>query len=379
MPKKVVIVGGGVVGSFVANKLAYKLSSEVRKGEVEITVIELAQVLHYQPGYLYVPFMELPSDVMFRSPKKVLSPLVKLVEKPAAKIDLKAKKVQTADGAEYPYDYLVVASGAVARTDAIPGFNKTWYTLWTYEGAKALRERLRSFTRGTLVFSVTSTPYKCPVAPYEFLFMFDDYLMSTGLKKDVKLIFTTVAPHLHAQPNVNKFLEEQMKMRGIEYRTKFEVKEIKEGEVVGPETIKADLVVAVSKHTPADVVVNSGLVDQSGWLPVDKSTLQIQGGSGVEYAIGDTTNLAVPKAGSVAHFQSEVVASRIHEEITLGHADTVYRGRVICFIMTGFEEATQVSWNYENPALYPPPSSKFFARLKDLTNYSIWGVMRCGL
>ncbi|MEM1596925.1 MAG: FAD/NAD(P)-binding oxidoreductase [Pyrobaculum sp.] len=379
MSKKVVIVGGGVGGAFVANKLAGKLGASIRKGEVEVTVIEPARQLVYQPGFLYVPFSELPPEVMFRSPRKVYSPLVRLVEKPAAKIDLKSRKVQTADGAEYPYDYLVVATGSVPRTDSLPGFNKTWFTLWTYEGAKALREALRRLTKGTLVFSVASTPYKCPVAPYEFLFMFDEYLMATGLKKDVKIVFTTVAPHLHAQPNVNKFLEEEMKNRGIEYRTKFQVNEVKEGEVVGTETLKADLVVLVPKHTPADVVVNSGLVDQSGWLPVDKYTLEIQGGSGVEYGIGDTTNLAVPKAGSVAHFESEVVASRIYEELTLGHADTKYTGRVICFIMTGLEEATQVSWNYERPAMYPPPASRFFARLKDMTNYSIWGVMRCGL
>jgi sulfide:quinone oxidoreductase len=52
---------------------------------------------------------------------------------------------------------------------------------------------------------------------------------------------------------------------------------------------------------------------------------------------------------------------------------------VICFILTGFEEATQVSLNYENPAKYPPPPSRFFLRLIDMTNYSIWSAIRCGL
>lgn len=149
--------------------------------------------------------------------------------------------------------------------------------------------------------------------------------------------------------------------------------------MVGTESIKADLVVLVPKHTPADVVANSGIVDQSGRLPADKYTLEIQGGPGVECGIGDTTNLAVLEVGAVAHFQSEVVASWVYEDIALGHADTKYTGRVICFIMTGLEEATQVLWNYERPAMYPPPASRFFARLKDMTNYSIWGVMRCGL
>ncbi|ABO08858.1 NAD(P)/FAD-dependent oxidoreductase [Pyrobaculum calidifontis] len=377
--RRVVIVGGGVGGAFTANKLATKAFAKVKKGELEVVVVEPEENVVYQPGFLYVPFKELPSEVMFRPVRKVLHPLVNLVKKPATKIDVKNRKVVLGDGSEIQYDYLVLATGAVVKTDHFPGFKKVWHTFWTYEGAKALREALSKFAKGTLVFSVASTPFKCPVAPYEFLFYFDDVLMKTGRKKDVKIVFTTVAPHLHAQPNVNKFLEEEFRNRGIEYRTKFEVKEVREGEVVGPETLKGDLIIVVPKHTAAEVAFNSGLVDQGGWVPVDKYTLQIAGGNGVEYAIGDTTNLAVPKAGSVAHFQSEVVADRIYEDMEFGHADSVYNGRVICFILTGTEEATQVSWNYDGPALYPVPSNKFMMRLKDLTNFSIWSAVRCGL
>jgi len=107
----------------------------------------------------------------------------------------------------------------------------------------------------------------------------------------------------------------------------------------------------VPQHGGAEVAVKSGIGDRAGWVPVDKYTLQIQVqvATGAEMALGDATNLPVPKAGAVAHFQSEVVASRIAEEIQLGHADTKYNGRVISFILTGVEEATQVSWNYENP------------------------------
>jgi sulfide:quinone oxidoreductase len=381
MPKSVVIVGGGVGGLFTANKLTSKLASEVRRGEVSITLVEPQEKQVYQPGFLYVPFSELPPDVMFRPVSKLVPPLVRVEREPAAKIDLPNKKVVLQSGKELKYDYLVVTTGAVVKTDAFPGFGQAWHTLWTSEGARRLREALSRFNGGTVVVSVTSTPYKCPVAPYEFLGLLNDYLMATGLRAKTKVVFTTVAPHLHAQPQVNKFLEEQLKLWGFEYRTKFQINAIEPGKVSGPEEIKADLIVAVPPHGGAEVVVKSGIGDQAGWVPVDKHTLQIQaqGATGAEMALGDATNLPVPKAGAVAHFQSEVVASRIAEEIQLGHADTKYNGRVICFILTGFEEATQVSWNYENPAKYPPPPSRFFLRLKDMTNYSIWSAIRCGL
>ncbi|MEM0484452.1 MAG: FAD/NAD(P)-binding oxidoreductase, partial [Pyrobaculum sp.] len=324
---------------------------------------------------------ELTPDVMFKPVSKLVSPLVKVEREPAAKIDLSAKKIVLQSGKELKYDYLIVATGAVVKTGSYPGFGEAWHTLWTYEGAKRLREALRRFNGGTIVVSVTSTPYKCPVAPYEFLGLLNDYLMATGLRAKTKVIFTTVAPHLHAQPQVNKFLEEIMRMWGFDYKTKFQVNAIEPGKISGPEEIKADLIMAVPPHGGSEVVTKSGIGDQAGWVPVDRHTLQIQaqGATGAEYAIGDATNLPVPKAGSVAHFQSEIVSSRIAEEIQLGYSDTEYDGRVICFILTGFEEATVVSWNYENPAKYPPPPSRFFNRLKDMTNYSIWSVMRCGL
>jgi sulfide:quinone oxidoreductase len=379
--KSVVVVGGGAGGIFTANRLAFKLASEIRKGEVSITVVEPQDRLVYQPGFLYVPFKELTPDVMFKPVSKLLSPLVKVEREPAAKIDLPSKKVVLQSGKELKYDYLVVATGAVVKTQAFPGFGEAWHTLWVPEGAKRLREALRRFNGGTIVFSVTSTPFKCPVAPYEFLGLLNDYLMATGLRAKTKVIFTTVAPHLHAQPQVDKFIKEIMNMWGFEYRTKFQVNSIEPGKISGPEELKADLIIAVPPHGGEEVVIKSGIGDQAGWIPVDRYTLQIQaqGATGAEYAIGDATNLPVSKAGSVAHFQSEVVSSRIAEEIQLGYSDTRYDGRVICFILTGFEEATVASWNYENPAKYPPPPSRFFNRLKDMINYSIWSVLRCGL
>ncbi|WP_052886109.1 NAD(P)/FAD-dependent oxidoreductase [Thermoproteus uzoniensis] len=379
--KSIVVVGGGVGGLFTANKLASKLSAELRRGEVSLTVVEPQEQQVYQPGFLYVPFKELGPDVMFRRVDRLVSPLIRLEREPAARIDMANKKVVLQSGRELKYDYLVAATGSVVKTEAFPGFGEVWHTLWTYEGAKRLREALRKFNGGTIAVSVTSTPYKCPVAPYEFLGLLNDYLMATGLRAKTKVVFTTVAPHLHAQPQVNKFLEEALSMWGFEYRVNFKINAVEPGKLSGPEEIKADLIIAVPPHGGAKVVVESGIVDQAGWIPVDKNTLQIQAqvATGAEYALGDATNLPVPKAGAVAHFQSEVVASRIAEEIQLGHSDTTYDGRVICFILTGFEEATQVSWNYENPAKRPPPPSRFFVRLKDMTNYSIWSVMRCGL
>jgi sulfide:quinone oxidoreductase len=76
---------------------------------------------------------------MFRAVSKLVSPLVRVEREPAAKVDLPNKKAALQSGKELKYDYLAVATGAVVKTDAFPGFGQAWHTLWTYEGARRLR------------------------------------------------------------------------------------------------------------------------------------------------------------------------------------------------------------------------------------------------
>ncbi len=96
----------------------------MRRGEVSINLVEPQEKQVYQPGFLYVPFSELPPDVMFRPVSKLVPPLVRVEREPAAKIDLPNKKVVLQSGKELKYDYLVVGTGAVVKTDAFPGFGQ---------------------------------------------------------------------------------------------------------------------------------------------------------------------------------------------------------------------------------------------------------------
>ncbi|MCY0874357.1 MAG: NAD(P)/FAD-dependent oxidoreductase, partial [Acidianus infernus] len=52
--KKIVILGGGIGGTILANRLAKKLSSEINKGNVEITVLDKKDYHVYQPSQLLV-------------------------------------------------------------------------------------------------------------------------------------------------------------------------------------------------------------------------------------------------------------------------------------------------------------------------------------
>ena len=120
MPQHIVIVGGGVGGTIVANLLARTLHAQ----EAEVTLIDSSGQHVYMPLWLYMPFNQLPaqSDQLVRREQGLLNKHVRLVVGDVKKIDVNNREVLVAhrNGAEasgatmesYPYEYLILATGA---------------------------------------------------------------------------------------------------------------------------------------------------------------------------------------------------------------------------------------------------------------------------
>jgi sulfide:quinone oxidoreductase len=87
------------------------------------------------------------------------------------------------------------------------------------------------------------------------------------------------------------------------------------------------------------VIKESGLVDESGWVAVDRQTMQTRF-PGV-YALGDVTTIPLkmgkplPKAGVFAHAQAEVVVKNIAHSITGKGNSAAFDGVGKCFIEIG--------------------------------------------
>jgi sulfide:quinone oxidoreductase len=134
-----------------------------------------------------------------------------------------------------------------------------------------------------------------------------------------------------------------------------------------------DLLVAIPPHRGVELVEAAGLGDR-GWVEVDGGTLEAVHADNV-YAIGDTADTSVPKAGSVAHYQAGVVAQRIASELRNRPATEVYHGKTVCFIETGMDAASYVEFDYETPPSPPSPSKKLhWAKLA--YNESYWLTAR---
>lgn len=63
---KILIVGGGMGGTILANNLARRLHDELHAGKVRITMLSASERHMYQPGLLYVALGRMMPDELYR-------------------------------------------------------------------------------------------------------------------------------------------------------------------------------------------------------------------------------------------------------------------------------------------------------------------------
>lgn len=375
--KRIVVLGGGVGGTMVANRLVRELANEVRRGEIEVTLVAEEGVHQYQPGYLFVAFNHAPMEHFEKPQKNLLVSGVKLVNKSAKTIDPKTNSIKMADGGTLKYDYLVISTGSHPTMETVPGLAEDGNTFYTAEEAEKLRDKLLSLDGGRIVVAV-DVPHKCPVAPLEFTFMLDDYLKQLGKRNKFEIIYTYPIGRLHSLVPVAEWAEPEFQKRGIQSEVYFNIDHVDPVnhvvESLEGSSYNYDLLVVVPAHRGAKVILDSGIGDEGGWIPTDRYTLRMEGSENV-YVLGDATNLPVSKAGSTAHYQADVVVSNIIDNIKGLPANHRYDGKVFCFIEGGLDKATYISFSYTNPP-QPNEPSEMLHWFKLMYNEIYWLSVR---
>jgi sulfide:quinone oxidoreductase len=375
MPAKIVVLGGGVGGTLVANLLDKALGREAH-----VTVVDPTGMHDYQPGYLYVALGEAKGHWLSREERTLLRRGVDLAIEEAIRIHPEAGTVQLARGGSLEWDYLVIATGARLVPDQIPGLSEGSFDFYSLAGAERLGQELRRFQGGRIKVGVAGIPYKCPPAPIEFTFMVDGYLRGRGLRDKSEIELLSPLNRAFTIESASKLIQPIMERRGIGLTTFFNVEAVDPSagvvESLEGEKQEYDLLVLVPPHEGAEVVKASNLGDVSGWLPTDRATLNVGDHENV-FAIGDATDLPISKSGSTAHFEAPVVASRIASLITGTAPKTNYGGRVMCFLETGDGKATSLRFDYEHPPIPPTPNRAWHVA-KWLFNRLYWETVPQG-
>ncbi len=354
MPARIVVLGGGVGGTLAANLLSRELGRDAT-----VTVVDATGMHHYQPGYLYLALGQANGRWLVRDERTLLRPDVELVVERVIGVDASAGVVNVERGTSIAWDYLVIATGSRLAPDQIPGLVESGYDFYSLEGAQRLREALRSFKGGRIHVGVSGIPYKCPPAPVEFAFMLEEHLRRRGIRRQSQITLLSPLNRAFTIESASKLVQPMMAARGIELATFFNVESLDPaaGTITSleGEKVDSDLPIVIPPHKGQSFLIDAGLADPSGWVPVDRATLQVEGQDRV-FAIGDATNLPISKSGSTAHFEAPVVASRIASLVHGTAPKENYGGRVMCFLETGNGRATVLRFDYEHPPAPPEPN-----------------------
>jgi sulfide:quinone oxidoreductase len=375
MTAEVVILGGGVGGTIVANLVAKKSS-----GSAHVTVVDTTGIHVYQPGFLYVAVGKEQPSALQRAETSLLRDDVSLVVDRALRVDPVARKVLLESGRTLPYDQLLLATGCRTVMDEVPGA-KDAHDFYTMDGAVRLFEALKSFGGGTIVIGVAGIPYKCPPAPVEFVFLLDDYLRARGIRERSQIKLLSPLNRAFTIEATSKLVQPILAERGIELTGFFNVETVdpvaKTVSSLEGETMDYDLLVLVPPHRGQKVIEDSALGDERGWVSVDKNTLKHTKFENI-WAIGDTTNIPISKSGSVAHYEASVAADAIMASVK-GEAPPkhIYDGKVMCFLETGQGQATTIQFDYDHPPVSPTPARRWHWA-KALFNKTYWHTVPQG-
>ena len=350
MGDRILILGGGTGGTLTANRLRKRLPDAV------IDVVDQDDRHVYQPGLLFVPFGLADPDHLVRPRGEQLHPGIGFHRQEVDHVELEARRVVLGDGRALDYDVLIIATGArlvPEETEGLlgPGWMEDVFTFYDLDGAVALRSRLEAFHAGRIVVNVVDLPIKCPVAPLELCFLLDWHLRERSIRDDVQLTYVTPLDGAFTKPTASQTLGGMLDERGIELVTEFNT-----GEVDGAarrlvsydgREVDFDLAVVVPVHSGAAYVGRSpGLGDALDFVATDPRTLQAHVAPEV-FAIGDAADLPASKAGSVTHFEGEVLVENVVRFLAGEPLDASYDGHANCFIETGFHKAMLIDFNYD--------------------------------
>jgi len=375
MGNDVLILGGGVGGTIVANLVAREVGDRAR-----ITLVDSTGFHVYQPGFLYVAVGNEQPAALKRPEAGLLLHDVKLIVDCATLVQPGVRKVVLKSGRTLRYDELVLATGSRTVMGEVPG-GLAAHDFYTLDGAMRLHRALNDFEGGTIVIGVAGIPYKCPPAPVEFAFLLDDYLRARRLREKSQIKLLSPLNRAFTIEATSKLVQPILAERGIELTGFFNVESVdpvaKTVTSMEGETVDYDLLVLVPPHRGQKVIEDSGLGDERGWVPVDKNTLRHTTLDRI-WAIGDTTNIPISKSGSVAHYEASVAAAEIVAAVKGEAAPShVYDGKVMCFLETGHGQATTIRFDYDHPPVSPTPARRWHWA-KALFNKTYWHTVPQG-
>ena len=355
MEKTILILGAGTGGIITAHELAGGLS-KAERGKVKIVLFEKEKNSVFAPSLLWLM-------VGLRKPVQVFKPMTKLAKKnielvhgTIEHVDPVTKTVRV-NGREYRGDYMVISLGVEQSTEY--NLAQSGFDFYTLTGAEGFHEKLKTFKGGKIVVLVPSLPFKCPAAPYEAGLLIQDFVNKKGLvgKTEISIYTPEPGPMTVAGKEISGQVKLTVESKGIKYFPEHQLVSVNDSTLIfqNGKTTHFDLLAYTPKHQCPAVIKATQLVGNSGWVDVNRHTMETKFDD--VYAIGDITSIPLemgrplPKAGVFAHYQAEAVAHNILQRIAGNMPDKTFDGYGQCFLEIGGGKAGYAGGNFYNTPL----------------------------
>lgn len=380
--KKIVILGSGAGGTMVAAHLCKHLDTT----EWKVTMIDNDEMHHYQPGWLFIPFGIYTAEDCMKPKRDFIPKGVEFVLDEIVGLNPDNQIVECKKG-KYEYDMLVIATGCDIAPHEVEGLedwkpdpNGNEHSIFTQASSVALAKKMKTMKEGRLIFNIAEMPHKCPVVPMEFIFLADWFFAEKGVRDNIEIELVTPNSGIFTKPIATKILSKTAEEKRILVKPNFDLEEVdtanKKLVSAQGDTADYDLLVSTMPNLGPDYVDEAGIGDGMGYVMTNHHTLKCEKYDNI-YVVGDATNVPTSKAGSVAHFESELIVENILREIDGEAPKESFDGHSNCFIVSGYDKAFLFDFNYKTeplPGKFPFPGIGPFDLIgESYTNY--WGKM----
>lgn len=370
--KEILILGAGTAGTMMVNKLSKALDDN----EFSLTIVDKDETHYYQPGFLFIPFGVYSKDDVIKPKRNFFPKNVRSIVSDIKLIQPDENNVHLKNGDILAYDFLIIATGTEIRPDEIEGmtdelWKKSIFDFYTIDGAVALADFLEDWEGGKMVLNIAEMPIKCPVAPLEFLFLADDYFKKKGMRDKVDITFATPLDAAFTKPIAAAELGNFLEKKNINLVTEFNIGRVdnEQKKIISwdEREVEFDLLVTIPTNMGIEVIEKSGMGDELNFIPTNNFTLQSETWENV-FVIGDATDLPSSKAGSVAHFESDILLENIVSATKGEPLEAKFDGHANCFIESGDGKGLLIDFNYDTeplPGKFPIPGIGPFSLLKE--------------
>ncbi len=346
----VVIVGAGSAGIAVASSLL------ARAADLEVAIIDPADIHYYQPGWTLVGGGVFKADETVRTLSSVLPSGVHWLKAAVAAFEPERNVVLLEGCRAIQYERLVVCPGLKLDWKKVEGLEDTLgkngvTSNYRFDLAPYTFELVSKMTSGTALFTQPPMPIKCAGAPQKALYLSADHWRRQGVLKDIEIGFYNAGGVLFGVKDYVPALMEYIDLYRAQLNFNHNLVAIdgpagkawfdKTDAEGNKERVERsfDMIHVCPPQCAPDFIRVSPLADEAGWVDVDQNTLRHKSYDNI-WSLGDVMNAPNAKTAAAARKQAPVVARNLLQDMGrasgVAHYDgygscplTVERGKIV--------------------------------------------------